>query len=374
MFLISNLKDKKMKYVGRTVVVAKLLGADDVTAKFEINGQVFDIPAIEDQGEFLSPLNRIDEFPEPRTMKEFLMHPRKSAKRKLKKNDFVLLTLQRYMNEENNTKTISYKLQNAITFIRSVNTEDELDYKGFAFNVDDVQRFFKKDENLPLYLIKFSSAKKTNEEIKSIAGELLKNEIVNKFIFTYKVGEEFHKKNVVMEIKPELLKNEEDKEHFVNLETFESMVDNLEKTSEGKSIFNISFFHSGTKKKEILDKYENIFLKNAKTKNPKNDIEKIINDDIEAYYSHRRKRLDSESFYEKEIYGKIINDKGDFLMAPSIISFKQSRSNENEENSFYLISSIVPDVIAIRKRAVDYLKKTISQNEENIPDDVVEKE
>jgi hypothetical protein len=255
---------------------------------------------------------------------------------------------------------IDYQLQNAVTFIRSVNVENELEYKGFVFHADDVQRFYKKDENLPLYLIKFSSAKKTKEEISEIGEQLLKEGITNKFVFTYKEGEEFKRKNVVLEINEELFKAETDKYSFINLEEFKKFLLESENL-----IFNISFFQSGTKKKEIVDKYESVFLKNAKSKTPKNDIEKILNEDIEAYYSHRKIRLDNDSFKEKEIHGKVINEKGDYLMAPSIVSFKQSRSAEDEEMSFYLVSSIVPDVIAMRKRALDYLKKQISQEEIN---------
>jgi len=347
------------KYLGKTVVVAKFIGADDIKGKFEIEGQTFEIEAIKDNGDFKSPLNREDEFPEPRTMKEFLMHPRKSVKRKFKKGDYTLLTLQRFLNTEKNK--IIYKLQNALIYIRHLNVEDDLEYKGFVFKADDVQQFYKdEEENLPIFLIKFSSTKKENSEIGNIVSEILENDITLKMNFSFKSGEnEFSKKIIVKEIPSEEFKDEE--ADYILLNDF---VDMINKEENKNLIFTVSFFQNGTKKKNIMGKYEKIFLNNVKVKNPKKELDKILNEDLEAYYSPRKVSLDNNIFLEKETYGKIINDNGDTIMAPSLVSFKQSRNNIDENISFYLVSSIVPNIIEMRKRGNEFLKKSLRKETE----------
>ena len=349
------------KYIGRTVVVGKFLGADDTTAKFDINNQIFDIGAIEDQGDFVSPLNRLDEFNEPRTMKEYLMHPRKSAKRKLKKGDFVLLTLQRYLNDD---KKIEFKIQNVITFIRHLNVEDELEYRGIVVHADDVQRFYKSDENLPLYSIKFSSAKKDNKTMIETVSKVLDNGITLKMNFVYKDGDNFTKKILIKDEKS--FKNkifdeltDDDKKEYIYLKDFEEFI-----KKDQELIYTISFFQNGTKQKEITGKYEKIFLNNAKTKTPKSELEKLLNEDIEAYYSHRKVQMDGDNFTEREVFGKLIGENGNTIMAPSVIAFKESRDSHDENISFFLVSSIVPDIISMRKRAFDYMKSQLEKSKE----------
>lgn len=336
-----------MRGIGKTVVVGKLLGANDVSAQFEINGKEYDIEAIEDQGDFLSPLNRTDENG-TKTMKDYLMHPRKSAKRKLKVGDYVLLTLQKYITKE---KSLVYKLQNAVTYQRVKNVQDDLEYKGLVFNVSDVQEFVKKEESLPLFLIKYNTF--NNQENKTKIVEDIKTIIIEGVVpyinISYKVDEDsdFEKFRVVKN----KIENVEDTQ--MNIEEFEEFISKQED-------FQASFFINATKQYNVADKYNKIFRNNAVSKKPKTDLDILTNEDLESFFEPTFEEIDNnDTFKGKKIFGKSIGDKN--LQFPSIISIKQSYNSDEE--SFFLLSSVIPDIIAIRKRAKDYIKSKLEEED-----------
>lgn len=330
--------------IGKTVVVGTLLERNDETAVFDIYGKEYEVPAIDDQGDFKSPLNREDEGGK-KTMKEYLMHPRKSAKRKLKIGDKALLTLQKYISD----KKMMYKLQNAVTFVREKNIQDDLEYRGFSFEIDDIQQFIKKsDDGLPLYLVKINNAKKELKEVLENISVILENKIVPYGKINYKDDKENHiTKRVVLE------KQEDVEEEQLLLKDLEKEVKDIE-------YFTFSFFISSTKQYNVLTKYEKVFKNNAIVKKPKTDLEKLTNEDIHSFFEEKEESIDNNDIFEKKIvFGKQIGDR--FLMAPSIISVKESYNKDEE--SFFLLSSVIPDVINIRKRAKDFIKASLEKED-----------
>ncbi len=334
-----------MYSIGKTVIVGTLIDADEETATFDINGTQYVIPAIEDQGDFKSPLNRDDEGGK-KSMRDYLMNPKKSAKRKLKPNDKVLLTLQKYLDKD---KKMTYKLQNAVTFVRKLNIQDDMEHKGFAFNVDDVQQFIKKEKNgLPLYLIKISNVRKTKQEVIDIVKEILENKIVPYVKLNYKdqTTDEYITKRLSIEKKDDV-------------EEEQVVLDDLEKEIENIEVFYITFFISATKQYNVEDKYEKVFKNNAIAKKPKNELDVLTNEDIIAFFEKEEQAIDNNEIFEKKIlFGKKVGDK--FLSAPAIISIKESYNDKEE--SFFLLSSVVPDIINIRKRAKEYIKNNLEKD------------
>lgn len=334
-----------MYSIGKTVIVGTLIDADEETATFDINGTKYVIPAIEDQGDFKSPLNRSDEGGK-KSMRDYLMNPKKSAKRKLKPNDKVLLTLQKYLDKD---KKMTYKLQNAVTFIRKINVQDDVEHKGFTFDVDDVQQFIKKETNgLPLYLIKISNVRKTKEEVMENIKEILSNKIVPYVKLNYKdeVSDEYVTKRLSIEKKDDV-------------EEEQVILEDLEKELEKIDVFYITFFISATKQYRVEDKYEKVFKNNAITKKPKNELDSLTNEDVLAFFEKNEQIIENNETFEKKIlFGKKVGDK--FLSAPSIISIKESYNDKEE--SFFLLSSIVPDIINIRKRAKEYIKNNLEKD------------
>lgn len=330
--------------IGKTVIVGTLIDASEETATFNINGVDYVIPAIEDQGNFKSPLNREDEGGS-KTMRDYLMHPKKSAKRKLKEGDKALLTLQRYVDKD---KKISYKLQNAVTFVRAKNIQDEMEHRGFAFDVDDVQQFIKKETNgLPLYLIKISNVRKTKEQVVENVETILNNKIVPYVKLNYKNDEkdEYVTKRLSLEIKEDV-------------EEEQILLSDLKKEIENVNNFYITFFISATKQYSVESKYEKVFLNNAVNKKSKNELDVLMNEDIIAFFEKGEQIIENNDIFVKKIlFGKKIGDK--FLSVPAIVSIKEAY-NEKEE-SFFLLSSIVPDVINIRKRAKEYIKNNLDK-------------
>lgn len=335
-----------MKYpIGKTVVVGTLIDANEETATFNINGVDYVIPAIEDQGDFKSPLNREDEGGS-KTMRDYLMHPKKSAKRKLKEGDKALLTLQRYIDKD---KKITYKLQNAVTFVRMKNIQDEMEHRGFSFDVDDVQQFIKKETNgLPLYLIKISNVRKTKEQVIEYVTTILDNKIVPYVKLNYKDDEkdEYVTKRLSLEINPEV-------------EEEQILLSDLEKEIENIPNFYITFFISATKQYSVESKYEKVFLNNAVNKKSKNELDILMNEDIVAFFERGEQKIENNDVFESKIlFGKKIGDK--YLSVPSVISIKEAYNDKME--SFFLLSRIVPDIINIRKRAKEYIKKNLEEN------------
>lgn len=341
-------------YLGKTVVIGEFITADEEFGTWKIEGKEFKIKAIEGNENFQSPLERRDEVDYKRTMSEFLCHPKKSKRRKFKKGDYGILTLQRHLDKKNNT--IFYELQNATIFNRKLNIEDDIEYKGFVLKFDDISRFYKDDENLPLFLLKLSSNKESKEEIINKVELLLKEGISNRINFNYKDEDNNYITKIVVLDKNKEKDNVSDIENLIDFEDFKNTINQKEENFN----FNITLFKSGTKTKPVIENTKKTFLNNVKTKKPRTEIEKLINEDIEAFYSKNIITLDNNNnFVSKEIYGKEVN--GNFLYSPVVVSFKQSY-NINDE-SFYVINSIVPDVIELRKRALNYLKKEVNNEE-----------
>lgn len=335
------MSQRTVTFTGKTIVVGELLSANETTAKFNINGNEVVITAELSTEKFKSPLEREDETTEPRTMAEFLMHKVKSAKRKFKLGDSVLLILNKY--KDKTTGKSIYRMQNAKAFVRKEHMVDDQIYHGFTLAVDDFQQMIRHDENgkLPLYSMRFISKEdnhiQTLEKIQFCIDKLK----LTTFQFSKKTDNDWINKTVstIPLTIPDVITYDEFKEEVKDVNT----------------LYQVSFFVNASKKTPLFEEKQ-IFMKNlVPTKIPFyfTEIDSLVMENIISFYEPIEETINTQKFKKKVLFGKKYSDSPLKVMNSSaILGFKET-FNEKDE-SFFILTKAIPDLPVIRDKETKY--------------------
>jgi hypothetical protein len=374
------------KFMGKSVVVAKFVSANEKSAFFNIAGTTFEIYPIESNENFLSPLERNMKPKEgeevkadlsPLTMEEYLCHPRKSDLRKFKEGDNVLLILQRFSAKDEVTKKdyLFFLMQNAIIFSRKYLLKDDYEFHGFAIDIDNLVEMKKhKTQGFSSYVAtQYGNEKNFSELFKNIE-ELLKHKAILGFIrcsFKKQNSEEYsnysfaYSKEDIKRIQNNISNEENENNKEIDPILLDEMKTILEKEFEGNKNLNFyfNFWIYGSKKNNLFEDKKQFFnnMVNIKTNNV---INKEINETIRSFYEHPIiQDIENNQTYKEKILFQHQYDVNRFEKIPVILCSKETYNDKEE--SFFVINSIVPNVIKIRNIVTKRIKEqNNSQNQQ----------